>query len=488
MLLAGVCALPALHAAAAPEAESSQQELTQHSAAATPASPHDDSAPLLGEARTALGGNDHDAALRMLADVLARDPQNQEARQLRGDLYFKLGDLDKAMADFAELRTAKAGAWAARRAARETVDPLPVAELLRQADEEAHRRAHDRAIELYNQLLALDVAPGVASIALRNRGNVYREQKDRERALRDYDQAIRLNPANAGAYINRGSILAERGDHDSAVKDYDEAIRFRPKFAEAYYNRALSLREAERGDAALRDFETAIRLKRDFALAHAALGLLLAEQGQRKRAKAALETAGRLNPALAQVWIGLAQLDESAGKMIAAAAKLEKAIAAAPDSAMSRNSVAWLYATSTAPAARNGRKAVEHARRACELTNWSEYGYIDTLAAAYAEQGDFTRATDFQWYALSLWDPEDDRRAEGEQRLALYQKRQRYREAARRENNLRPQPTPKPRQFSPAPAGPVGMSSPRLPRSGGPAGFARAPLQSSVSALQSCCR
>lgn len=473
-----VCAWLAFHEAAATEPGSPPQEPDPPSAAATPSPPHDDFAPLLAEARTAQDRNDHDSALRILAGVLERDPQNQEARQLRGDLYFKLGDLDKAMADFAELRTAKAEAWAARRAARQPVDPVGVADLLRQADEEAHRRADDRAIELYNQLLALDIAPGVASVAVQNRGNVYREQKDRERALRDYDQAIRLNPANAGAYINRGSILAERGDHEAAVKDYDEAIRFKPNFAEAYYNRALSLREAGQEDAGLRDLETAIRLKPDLALAHVAMGLLLAEQGNRKRARSALETAGRLNPALTQVWIALARLDESVGKMTAAAAKLEKAIAAAPDNALTRNSAAWLYATSPAPAVRNGRRAVEHALRACELTNWSDYGYLDTLAAAYAEQGNFTRATDFQWYALSLWDPEDDRRPEGEQRLALYQKRQRYRETPRRQGNPRalpaPQPAPKPRQLSPAPAGPVGMSSPRLPPNGGPAGYWRA--------------
>ena len=44
------------------------------------------------------------------------------------------------------------------------------------------------------------------------------------RALRDYDEAIRLNPHYAHALNNRGIIFLERGDTARAVADFDRAI------------------------------------------------------------------------------------------------------------------------------------------------------------------------------------------------------------------------------------------------------------------------
>ena len=44
---------------------------------------------------------------------------------------------------------------------------------------------------------------------------------------------------------------------------------------------------------------------------------------------------------------------------------------------------------------RNGQQAVEYATKACELTAWKNAPYLGTLAAAYAEAGDFAKAVQF---------------------------------------------------------------------------------------------
>src|SRR5262249_19208480 len=62
--------------------------------------------------------------------------------------------------------------------------------------------------------------------------------------------------------------------------------------------------------------------------------------------------------------------------------------------------LAWLWATGP-DGVRDGKRAVEAATRACELTDWKENEFLDTLAAAYAEVGDFDKAVEYQKKAVS---------------------------------------------------------------------------------------
>jgi tetratricopeptide (TPR) repeat protein len=65
--------------------------------------------------------------------------------------------------------------------------------------------------------------------ALNNRGIAYDTKGDHDRAIADYDEAIRVNPKFAFAFNNRGTAYKNKGDPDSAIADYNEAIRLDPK-------------------------------------------------------------------------------------------------------------------------------------------------------------------------------------------------------------------------------------------------------------------
>ena len=60
------------------------------------------------------------------------------------------------------------------------------------------------------------------------------------------------------------------------------------------------------------------------------------------------------------------------------------------------NFLAWKYATCESKVARDGKLAIAYATKAVELTDRSNYEYIDTLAAAYAEDRQFTNAIFWQ--------------------------------------------------------------------------------------------
>jgi tetratricopeptide (TPR) repeat protein len=73
---------------------------------------------------------------------------------------------------------------------------------------------------------------------------------------------------------------------------------------------------------------------------------------------------------------------------------------------------AWFLATCPDPSFRNGGKAVQDAKIACKLTNWTDEAAIDSLAAAYAETGDFDSAVRYAEQALTVKDvsPTDSKR------------------------------------------------------------------------------
>lgn len=97
------------------------------------------------------------------------------------------------------------------------------------------------------------------AVAYYNRGNAYDSRGDLGRAIRDYDEAIALNPNYAEAYHDRAVVYDNKGDYDGAIKDYEKAIALNPKIE--YARRDLAITYKNRGDAFLNkgDYELAIR-------------------------------------------------------------------------------------------------------------------------------------------------------------------------------------------------------------------------------------
>jgi len=75
-----------------------------------------------------------------------------------------------------------------------------------------------------------------------------------------------------------------------------------------------------------------------------------------------------------------------------------------------------------------GKQAVEYATKACELTEWKSANFIGTLAAAYAEIGDFSKAIKYQKQAMDIPDTDYPDRQLMERSIELYWHQKPYRE------------------------------------------------------------
>jgi len=94
------------------------------------------------------------------------------------------------------------------------------------------------------------------------------------------------------------------------------------------------------------------------------------------------------------------------------------------------NQLAWLQATSPVAEFRDGKNAIKYATKACELTNWKNLHYLDTLAASYAEAGNFESAVKWQKEAMKLLSEKhpSNWKTDSESRLNLYLSGKPYRQ------------------------------------------------------------
>lgn len=264
-------------------------------------------------------------------------------------------------------------------------------ELYRKGIAAQSRHEYDAAITCMNAILQSDPKWTTAYNGL---GVAYESKGDLARAITNYAEAVRLSPKDADFRYNLGTALSRRGDLDQAMSNLNEAIRLDPKHAMAYGNRGTTFEKSHDFANAISDYSTSIRLNPGFSETYTARAHAYAAAGEFDKAIEDNNTAVRLDPKNAEA----------------------------------HNGLAWLLATCRAEPVRNGTQAVAAARKACELSDWKNWNFIDTLAAALAEAGDFDQAIRYQKQVMSMDSDTAEKRAEAQRRVELYQQGKPYRE------------------------------------------------------------
>lgn len=342
-----------------------------------------------------------DAALADYGAALRLDPDNVSAYTNRGNAYASLGDHEHALADYGE---------AVKR------NPPDSLTLCNRGNIYTRLGDLERALADYTEALRYDPAD---ARALNSRGSIYAGRSQFAEAEADFSAAIRVNPAYVPAYYNRGNLHAERGDVDQAIADFTETLRLHPNHAGALNNLGNAHRQKGDLEAALADFAAAIAAAPDSALPLHNRGNALADRGDYAAALADFTAALRLEPNNLLLYHNRARIHAELGNYEQAIADNLEALRLYPDDAPTFNNLAWLWATNPRPDLRDPARAVEFARRACELTEWQVAGFLDTLAAAYASAGQFAEAIEQQRKAIEL--ASEKEKAEYRRRLGLYE-------------------------------------------------------------------
>ncbi|MGA8578328.1 MAG: tetratricopeptide repeat protein, partial [Bryobacteraceae bacterium] len=129
-----------------------------------------------------------------------------------------------------------------------------------------------------------------------------------------------------------------------------------------------------------------------YAPAHYQLGLVLSRRGDAQGAIAEWRSALEIDPKYAEAHDSLGDALDAQGRTAEALAQWFAAIELEPNDAPALRRAAWALATSPDAAIRNGADALRFAVRAVELSGGKDAQVLDTLAAAYAEKGQFTDA------------------------------------------------------------------------------------------------
>jgi tetratricopeptide (TPR) repeat protein/thiol-disulfide isomerase/thioredoxin len=211
-------------------------------------------------------------------------------------------------------------------------------------------------------------------------------------AQQQLEEAVRLNPDLPLAHVALAELFLKQKRMNDALEHFDKAHSLQPEDPKILYHRGVTFSDLGKDKQALDDFTEVAQMAPKFIPVLYRRGAIYEKLGEYKYAKEDFKRAIELNPRDAQGY----------------------------------NNLAWLQSTCPDVAIRNGPQALSNAKKACELLHWKDFSTFDTLAAAYAQTGQFSEAVKWQQKALQLAPPPIALQLQS--RLELFQAQKPYRQ------------------------------------------------------------
>jgi len=372
---------------------------------------------------------DKDRKLADFDNAAKADPSNADAGQALALLYIQNGENEKAVATLQKLLE------------RDADNPNLLAAL---AEALTDLKKYDEALKYCDDVIK-QAPRNTMGYNLRARIKVMKD--DIPGALKDLDEALSINGNDLQALLMRSNLHASQGHDEQAKADVDKLLKQAPDLPQAILLRSMIAAGKKRWGDAINDMqmllqtdptnsEWRIRLAGYYvgdARPRKAIDLLTqvldgirddSDPDQKETKVDALRARG---DALLSV-----------GKHADAVKDYDEAVKLDPEDTGVLNNLAWVLATSPDDPVRNADRSIEFGTKACELTKYQKPHILSTLAAGYAEKGDFETAQKWSAKAVELGAKDQEVDDQLKKELESYKEKKPWREKQEVEENTKP--------------------------------------------------
>lgn len=324
-------------------------------------------------------------------DPEGTSPQNAQALGLMADTLLRLNRSEEALKHYA--------------LAVEVDDLNPdlhfrYAQLLRRAGRPDEAFPHyERALKLFPAYAA--ARAGYAT-ALKQAGRLEEATRQLDQSMAELKKAIERTPDDADVHYWLADVYVQAGRGSDAIIHFREAHRLKPTRKDVLLDFSALLEARGEIKEAEELLRKATAMEEVAAEAHEALGALYGRQGRPVEGVEQYEKCIALWPDNAVVIQELTGYYMGTGRSKDAIRILKIGVETMPDNVTFLNMLAKPLATSGDAKLRDGAAAVTLATKASQLTQDREPSILATLAAAYAESGDFARAVEIARKAVKL--------------------------------------------------------------------------------------
>ncbi len=275
----------------------------------------------------------------------------------------------------------------------------------------------DKAIRQYEKTLELD--PNHAN-AYNNLANMYVDRGEMEKAEALYEKSKDLRVDNEQVHYNLATLLKKQGKFEKAIQELKMALQIDPNFQAAYNLLGVIYNDMGRKTEAMAYMEKSLELNPNYAIGYHNLGKMYYEFGDMTKAKQLYLKALEVNPNYSEAYYGLGQVDFKIGNFEEAHNNFSKAITLAPENPAIYNDIAIVYVSE-----KKLDLAIEHFNKAIEIDAQYPKAY-NNLGLLYIGEGKNKKAE--EQYRLAI--EKDANYAEAYFNLALALEKQEQTNAA----------------------------------------------------------
>ena len=286
-----------------------------------------------------------------------------------------------------------------------------------------------------------------SAMLLKTRAKLHAVNKETDLAKADIDKALELSKQDIESLLFRARVFLAEEQYEEAKKDIETAVEIDPGRVESILLRSLVATGQKRFGDAINDILLIIKAQPKEAPKNLQLmmqlGLLYSQDSRPTQAIKVFDEVIKSDEDYWEAYRMRGDTRLTQGDHENAIADFEKALKLLPDDETDRsgilNNMSWVLSTSPNDSIRDGKRALELGLKACELTQYERSHILSTLAAAYAETGDFDKAVEWAEKAVSLSKEKNDEHQEQlEKELKSYQIKKPWREKTETKENKAP--------------------------------------------------